>query len=323
MPDKIRVSYGTAIVLGLLQARQDVPPTTAYLLWDPGCEGSCSFCPRAGNNPEEDKLSRITWPEFPFAVVFARLSQPGVGVSRICLQTGFNSQRRDELIMMAASLVTSHLPVCVNIHPAEMAIADRLFQKGVDRVGIGLDAAGPETYARHKKRNWQEDWPRLKDLMKAFPGRIEVHIIFGLGDSEETFIRCLDDILNEKGQVAIFALTPPSPRSSDIKQPTLASYRRIQVFRHLRQEHQIKVQDLRFTDGQMTSVGRPESEILSLLSDGIAFRTSGCGDCNRPYYNERPRGPMFNFPRSLTPEETHEALKESDLFAFYRKAHQS
>ncbi len=47
---KIRVSYGTAIVLGLLEARQDVAPTTAYLLFDNGCIGSCSFCSRANGN---------------------------------------------------------------------------------------------------------------------------------------------------------------------------------------------------------------------------------------------------------------------------------
>jgi len=39
------------------------------------------------------------------------------------------------------------------------------------------------------------------------------------------------------------------------------------------------------------------------LGTGEAFRTSGCPGCNRPYYNERPSGPFYNYPRGLTEEE--------------------
>ena len=27
-----------------------------------------------------------------------------------------------------------------------------------------------------------------------------------------------------------------------------------------------------------------------------AVLTSGCPGCNRPFYNERPRGPIYNYP---------------------------
>ena len=36
---------------------------------------------------------------------------------------------------------------------------------------------------------------------------------------------------------------------------------------------------------------------------GDAFQTVGCPGCNRPYYNERPSGPLYNYPRDLTMEE--------------------
>jgi len=41
---------------------------------------------------------------------------------------------------------------------------------------------------------------------------------------------------------------------------------------------------------------------------GEAFQTSGCPGCNRPYYNERPGGFIYNYPRPLSAAETAAAL---------------
>jgi biotin synthase-related radical SAM superfamily protein len=35
----------------------------------------------------------------------------------------------------------------------------------------------------------------------------------------------------------------------------------------------------------------------------LPFLTSGCADCNRPFYNEKPSGPIYNYPRKLTTQE--------------------
>jgi len=49
MPDRVRVSVGTASVLGLLKYRLAVPPTTAYLMTytEGSCLANCSFCSQA------------------------------------------------------------------------------------------------------------------------------------------------------------------------------------------------------------------------------------------------------------------------------------
>jgi biotin synthase-related radical SAM superfamily protein len=47
--------------------------------------------------------------------------------------------------------------------------------------------------------------------------------------------------------------------------------------------------------------------------EGEAFETSGCADCNRPYYNEQPGGPLYNYPRPLTSEETQRAIQEMEI----------
>jgi biotin synthase len=51
----------------------------------------------------------------------------------------------------------------------------------------------------------------------------------------------------------------------------------------------------------------------ALLADGNAFRTSGCPDCNRPFYNERPGGTMYNYAQPLNPQQAQRAIYEMEL----------
>ncbi|MFW6117673.1 MAG: radical SAM protein, partial [Thermoproteota archaeon] len=65
IPEKIRVSLGSAIVLNLLNGPLDVPPTTAYLLTykEGKCTANCGFCPQArSSDGRSDMLSRVSWP---------------------------------------------------------------------------------------------------------------------------------------------------------------------------------------------------------------------------------------------------------------------
>jgi biotin synthase len=308
----IRVSYGTGIVLGLIEARQDVAPTTAYLLWDRGCVGSCSFCPRANGNERTKKLSRIVWPEFEFAEVLRRLSASPQPFSRVCLQTGFNPALNERLIEIAKELIDRGLTTSVTLSPSQTELADKLLESGADHIGIGLDGASEQTYNLHKKKNWQKDWPILLQLLKKHRNRIEVHLIFGLGDSEETFCRRIAEIVKNGGQVSLFALTPVNEGTA----PELASYRRIQVFRYLCENKGYSIEDFFFEDGILTGIAKAPPELKSLLDEGDCFRTSGCGNCNRPYYNERPGQKFYNFPRPLSNQEFSQALKETELSAF-------
>lgn len=310
--EMIRVSYGTAIVLGLVAARQDCPPTTAYLLWDPGCQGACLFCPRAGGNVEEDRLSRITWPEFPLQEVVERLtSRPGV-IRRICLQTGWNPEMEAPLIERARSLVGCGLPLCVTIHPAQPELAETLLNNGAAQIGIGLDAASAETYGRCKQRPWERDFPAVESLCRKFPGRIEIHLIFGLGDTERTFLQTMETLISSGGEIALFAFTPMGALRGSTA-PNIGSWRRIQVFRHLRQAGRITLAQCGFNGDRLISFGIDPVALAGELADGTAFRTSGCGDCNRPYYNERPGGILYNFPRVLSAEEARQCRTELDL----------
>lgn len=306
-PEKIRVSYGTALVLGLKQGGQDAPPTTAYLLWDTGCHGACSFCPRANGNLESQRLSRITWPEFPTSIVIEALGKEPRAFERICMQTGWNPDTEDALIYIARHFISLKFTLSVTVHPSQTVLAARLLDLGVDHVGIGLDAAGSDTYERHKKRSHAADYPHLLNLCRTYPGRVEIHLIAGLGDSEETFIRRMDELMTAGGDIALFSFTPTNGTGCP---PSISSYRRIQAWRWLRRRNSVTIGQTAFRNGQLADFGMPDRALEDLLSDGLAFRTSGCGACNRPYYNERPGGIMFNYPRPLTKPEIARAISE-------------
>jgi lipoyl synthase len=94
----------------------------------------------------------------------------------------------------------------------------------------------------------------------------------------------------------------------------LAAYRRLQVARDLICVRHLRMDRFVFSaTGQLLDYGVGDLEMT--LADGTAFRTSGCPDCNRPYYNERPGGVMYNYPRPLTQEEARQAITELELTA--------
>ena len=102
---------------------------------------------------------------------------------------------------------------------------------------------------------------------------------------------------------------PLAERTENESQPSLDSYRRIQVARHLINNDIITSSELEFDgSGKITGYGKKELGII--LNNGEAFQTTGCPGCNRPYYNERPSGPFYNYPRPLTNKEVRTELSK-------------
>jgi biotin synthase-related radical SAM superfamily protein len=66
-------------------------------------------------------------------------------------------------------------------------------------------------------------------------------------------------------------------------------------------------------EGSLLSYGIDDQTLLQTIENGQPFVTSGCPHCNRPYYNEKPRGPIFNYPRKLAENETIEIKKQFNL----------
>jgi biotin synthase len=321
----IRVSIGAAIVLGLLEGKLDAAPTTAYLMtyWDGKCSANCGFCPQArASKSSADKLSRVTWPAYPTKQALSALAEASknLKIRRVCIQ----ALNYPDVFSHLEALVTQikrHCPVAVSVscQPQSRENIERLRASGADRLGIALDAASKALFCRVKGRDvggpysWENQFLRLKDALAVFGrGNVSTHIIVGLGETEKEalqLIQCCSDL----GILpALFAFTPVRGTALETSSPPpLDSYRRIQLARYLIVAGKAQAENMCFdSGGRLVEFGVAADTLMQTIEDGLAFRTSGCPDCNRPYYNERPGGPIYNYPHELSRGEVEEAKKQ-------------
>jgi len=310
----INVSAGTAVVLGLDNARMDAAPTTAYLMLGGRCVMDCGFCAQARSSQANAlKLSRVTWPEFGQAQTLALLAKAVErgDIRRCCLQVTVGEgtfQRTVEVIR--AVRATCDVPVDAAILPRDMAQVEELLAAGVDHIGFGLDAACEQVFQRVKGGNWARSLSLVEETARRFPSHGAVHLIVGLGGSEREMAEMIQRMHDLGLVVGLFAFTPvPGTRLEDVSPPAISTYRRMQVTQYLISNNLARIENFTFsTTGQLLSFNLPR--LPEILADGVAFQTSGCPDCNRPFYNERPGGPMYNYPEALTAEQIETGIGE-------------
>ena len=322
--EKIRLSLGTAIQLGLESGPRDPYFTTAFLMtYRKGkCDANCAFCPQAReSSTSSDRLSRISWPEFSLDTVINNWIPPGQ-FQRICIQTICYPEVVDDVVDIVRKVrEVSKLPISVAIHPISTRELQRLKDIGVSNIGIALDACTPELFNKIKGKErdssyrWKKHRDALHDALKVFgKGYVTTHLIIGLGESELDAAKFIAEMYQEGISVGLFAFTNIKGTSlENHPTPDLASYRRIQVIRHLVSKRKLKLDQIDEDDAGHITITLDSALLSEALSSGEAFRVSGCKGCNRPFYNERPRGPMYNYPRDLTNDEIRKAIEETGL----------
>lgn len=317
-PERIRVSSGSAIVLGLLRGKLDAKPTTAYLLtYRSGkCLANCSFCPQAKTSKSRaDRLSRVTWPLFPTRQVLSEIERAvktGL-IKRVCIQTLNDPTVFDEILWLTREILSRvNVPISVSCQPFNPSVIKKLAEAGVDRITIPLDAATKELFEKVKGRQvggpyvWEKQRETLLEAVKIMrSGRVGTHLIAGLGESEEEIIKMIQWSVDNGIYPGLFAFTPIMGTALESHpQPSLSSYRRIQLAHHLITHGKTRYEKMAFsTDGRLIDFGVSEEPLMQMIRSGSPFKTSGCPGCNRPYYNEKPGGPIYNFPRQPLPEE--------------------
>ena len=56
--------------------------------------------------------------------------------------------------------------------------------------------------------------------------------------------------------------------------------------------------------------GIDNDKLHHIIQSGIPFQTTGCPNCNRPFYNERPGKKLYNYPKILSSKEIDEIFKD-------------
>jgi biotin synthase len=318
---QIRVSLGTAIVLGLTKGKLDAASTTAYLMtyWEGKCMSNCSFCAQAQESKSNSQLlARVTWPVYLSVDVLEALAINAgqQKVSRVCIQALNYPVVFSHIKALTKEIKRcTALEVAVCCQPQSRETIHQLKDAGADRLGIALDGATPTVFSNVKGRSysWENQFGLFEEALLVFGrGKVSTHLIVGLGETEqqtsETMQRCVDlGVLP-----ALFAFTPV--RGTVLEKalpPKLESYRKLQLARYLIVEKEIKAVDFTYSaSGEIIAFGLENRDLEGIINSGLPFQTSGCPGCNRPYYNEKPSGPIYNFPKTLNKEEITKIREE-------------
>jgi lipoyl synthase len=325
---QIRVSVGTAIVIGLLEGKLDAEPTTAYLMTykEGKCTANCGFCPQAKSSQSETELlSRVSWPAFSTTSVIGQIGNAvrAGKIKRICIQAlNYPQVFSDICAFVKALKMLVSVPVSVSCQPLNSQNIWSLAEAGADRIGIAVDAATEQLFDKVKGSavggpySWEDEFLLLRTAIGVFgEGNVSTHLIVGLGETEKEAASLLQKCVDMGVLPALFTFTPVRGTAlAENPKPTVEAYRRVQLARYVLVKGLARVEDMDFgKNGQILYFGVDKEASIPLVESGKPFQTSGCLDCNRPFYNEKPSGPIYNYPRNLTAEETEEIKQDLNL----------
>jgi biotin synthase len=300
-------------VLGLVDVPMAVAPTTAYLMLGERCLMNCAFCAQARDSRASAlNLSRVTWPEYELHKVAERLGVvvASGAIRRVCLQVTVTDDAFERsLSILGMVKAKCDVPFDVAILPRSLDQVRRLLEAGADHIGFGLDAAAAGVFGQVKGGSWPRSLALIEETARAFPGRAALHLIVGLGETEREMVERIQWAHDRGITVGLFAFTPVrGTHLAGEPPPSVAAYRRMQAARWLVVHGLARAEEMSFDrDGRLIHLG------AELPVTGEVFETSGCPDCNRPFYNEQPSGPMFNYPRPLTAAERERAIQEMEV----------
>ena len=211
------------------------------------------------------------------------------------------------------------IPVSVSCQPLNKENIQRLAQAGVDRLGIALDAATEALFDEVKgsgaggSYSWENQFTQLNEAIAVFGrGNVSTHVIVGLGETEKEAVNVIQRCVDLSVLPALFAFTPVRGTTLETKSPPkVEAYRRVQLARYLIVNAKARIDTMQFdVEGKIIGFGLSDSSLEAVIDGGLPFRTSGCPDCNRPFYNEKPSGPIYNYPKNPSEEEIQKIKKQ-------------
>jgi biotin synthase-related radical SAM superfamily protein len=290
------------------------------------CFANCGFCPQAReSHSRAGMLSRISWPTFPIEKILRGLNKAAIDgeIKRVCIQALNYPEVFTDLVALTRAIRQKvNVPISISCQPLNSENIRLLAEAGVERIGIPLDAATEELFDKVKglsaggPYSWKKQFKLLSEAVKTFgKGKVSTHLIVGLGETEREMVEIINRCVNGGVVPALFAFTPIAGTALEhVPQPPIQNYRRIQIARHLLAHGIIRGEDVRFDEeGCISSFGVDKQALWQIIQMGEPFLTSGCPNCNRPYYNEKPSGPIYNYPRKIGQKELSEIERQLSL----------
>ena len=226
---KIRVAFGTGVVLGLWDGRLEVAPTTAHFLThhDGRCKANCKFCPQASRSRSDPRmLSRVLWPAQNLSIVLERMRRRANRFDRACVQSvNYPGVIEDVCRIIAELKRAADLPISVSTRPLTRGEMRELKHAGAERLCIPLDACSARIFREVKDGySWDRHVDSLKRACREFPGAVTTHLIVGLGETEQEAMDLIQWLHDHHITVGLFAFTPiPGTQLENHPRPALAS----------------------------------------------------------------------------------------------------
>jgi biotin synthase len=335
-PEYIQTSLAAALTLGLEEGsfhrNAKLKGLNLLLHYKEGCEGRCHFCGLSRSRQESPRgktFIRVDWPVYPLEEIIKRAKGKDQ-IHRVCISMVTHpAALKDTLDVIERFKEETDLPISILIGPTvirdEVPLRE-MKMAGADRVGVAVDAATPGLFDRLRGRGvggphrWDHYWDVVRMAAGVF-GEFQagIHLIVGLGETEKEMVETI-----QKGQdlgchTHLFSFFPEkgSPMEHHAL-PPLGQYRRIQLARWIINQGLGSFHRMEFGDtGKLVDFG---IDIEPLVQTGQPFMTSGCPGrdgkvaCNRPYGNERPSGPIRNFPFMPEKEDIEDIRKQLGAF---------
>ena len=324
-PEFVQVSTAAAITLGAIPGRMHRCGSTQclnlLLTYPEGCRANCSYCGLARHRDAktdyaERNFIRVDWPTLRLDDMLARVAavQPSP-FERMCISMITHpSAEADTLAILKAWRAVSPIPVSILSNPTTMVRADiqALHDEGADIFTVSLDAATEPLFAEHRGRSrrsphkWRKYWDVFAHARDIFgPGRIGMHIIVGLGETDRDVLTLCRDLHAQGGHSHLFCFFPErGSLLAHLPAPPRGRWRRIQLARYLIEYANHPFTALHFDHaGALTDFGLPPAALAPIIATGLPFRTSGCpgatrpdlSACNRPY-GDSPPSDIASYP---------------------------
>ena len=328
-PEYVQMSTAAAITLGIMAGRMHRCGCTRclnlLLTYPEGCRANCAYCGLARHREAERDYAdrnfiRVNWPAVPLEEVIDKVARDGAATPfhRMCISMITHPRSDADTVTVlkqwSARIDPATLPVSILSNPTTMTREDvkRLRDLGADIFTVSLDAATPEIFDRTRGKGvqsphtWAHYWEILMAARDIFgPQKFGAHIIVGMGETERDVLLLVQRLVDLGGHSHMFCFFPEKGSLMDHLPATPRDqWRRVQLARYLIDYRSARVESMSFDSaGRVTGYGIAQSELESVIGEGVAFRTSGCpgkfrddvSACDRPY-GDSPPSNIASFP---------------------------
>ena len=331
-PEYIQTSLAASLTLGFQQGSfhrdAKLKGLNILLHYEEGCLGRCHFCGLSKSRregPRGKTFIRVDWPLYLLEEILEK-SKVKDQIHRVCISMITHPKAlEDTLYVIRRFKEETDLSISVLVSPTLIRKEESLTamkSSGADRVGIAIDAATPELFDQLRGKGvggphqWDHYWKVVHMATSVFRKfYVGIHLIVGLGETENEMVKAIQRGQDMGAHTHLFSFFPEkgSPME-ECSPPSLGQYRRIQLARWIINEGLGSASQMKFDEsGRLIDFGM---DIDPLIQIREPFMTSGCPGrdgkvaCNRPYGNERPSGPIRNFPFMPEKEDIDEIRKQ-------------